>query len=980
MKKITILKTMLLAVILAVSTGSAWAAGGDVVYKLNTKVTKIATTTSYANYGPVACTSDDVNSTVSTAQWKVTLGSMQTAGLWLGSNSAQKAKMILSNGNFSESAGIAAAIGKTTSNTYIAALISETYLPNIGKVTLTYTTPGGTAPSNAWICYLSDEDGATWKVAKEITSLSTAGTDFEFDKIASAKYAFVIYSTNYCQFKEPILTFYEGEASTPPTGETPPALTATSATVDNAIKITYPKDAAWEAVTGKVVKIDDTALTNDQYSFIAGGTDEPDTLQINQGVITDLSGYTKDFTISVEATDYDNATVEQTVTHGAKHHIAITQQPTAPTVNGDALGTQPIVNLVDQYGNPFKSTATNISATAIGEWTLGGTVNKNTSTATATPGIATFTDLTATSTTEVVGAKIKFHAAGLDASTDLLSDEFTIPAPVAVLDISAIEPTMTTACGTSVTQTFTVSGRNLYNGEVVEIMILDDDEYFTVNIDEITPTAGVIEETTVTITYAPTTAGVHEALYSITCTGFDDTNGDITGTSMLDAPVANEVEESSITHNSFTASWSAVTGAASYEVEVFKKIETQIVENGSFENWTSNKPNNWFGEKSNITASDVVEYTTSAQEGNSALQLINTSSSHKRFTSQATSVTAEQEYSITFWARGQGEIRTSLFDDRATGSGYATYNDYITVNSTTWTEYTQTVTAAETTNEAEFVFSVRNTVAANDHLQIDNVSIPKVSLTPITGSPFTVTEGTSKVIEGLEAETTYYYTVKAVSGDVKSEASNEIELTTLAAPAIVVTIDPTRPDLNILDFGSRKTASSRITEDITISGVNFTGDVTVAFKNGASQFDINGGTDPVVISLSGASGMAAFKAPTEGASGTLTIGYTPSNTPDTHEATLVISAIGVADVEIKLEGITSEDGATGVENPTISKLYVADGAIHFEALGGELVEVYNSIGQKVYSQTALSGLNSITPNAKGVLLVKVGQDVKKVIF
>lgn len=185
--------------------GQLWAAKDDVVYTLNTATTTIATANSYANYA------DDTN------HWKVTLGSKQPAGLWLGSNSGNKSKMNLSNGSYSEGIEIATAIGVQSNATYYAAIIGTSALENVYKVTLTYTTPGGTAPSEAWICY-STNNGTTWSVGKKVTSLSTSGTDFEFDAtIASARYAFVIHCTNYCQFKVPVLTFYEGatEGGTP---------------------------------------------------------------------------------------------------------------------------------------------------------------------------------------------------------------------------------------------------------------------------------------------------------------------------------------------------------------------------------------------------------------------------------------------------------------------------------------------------------------------------------------------------------------------------------------------------------------------------------------------------------------------------------------------------------------------------------------------------------------------------------------------
>lgn len=73
---------------------------------------------------------------------------------------------------------------------------------------------------------------------------------------------------------------------------------------------------------------------------------------------------------------------------------------------------------------------------------------------------------------------------------------------------------------------------------------------------------------------------------------------------------------------------------------------------------------------------------------------------------------------------GAGEIRTGLFDGRpGTSGGFSDYNAYITVNATAWTQYTQSIMAATDTAIAEFILSFRSTNAANDHLQIDDVSI-----------------------------------------------------------------------------------------------------------------------------------------------------------------------------------------------------------------------------------------------------------------
>ena len=197
--------------LMAFSLGNVWAAKDDVVYKYGG--TALGTNNAYQNYDNASIASADAGSTVQTASWAATCGSNQSQKLWMGANNNQKAKMILSTGGYSEASAIASAIGVATSATYYAALIGRTNFNNVYKVTLEYSTPGGTAPNEAWILYSTD-NGSTWTVGKKMTSLSTSGTNFELgETIESARYAFVIHSTNYCQFKVPILTFYEGSTS-----------------------------------------------------------------------------------------------------------------------------------------------------------------------------------------------------------------------------------------------------------------------------------------------------------------------------------------------------------------------------------------------------------------------------------------------------------------------------------------------------------------------------------------------------------------------------------------------------------------------------------------------------------------------------------------------------------------------------------------------------------------------------------------------
>jgi predicted extracellular nuclease len=163
---------------------------------------------------------------------------------------------------------------------------------------------------------------------------------------------------------------------------------------------------------------------------------------------------------------------------------------------------------------------------------------------------------------------------------------------------------------------------------------------------------------------------------------------------------------------------------------------SQVFDN-DFTTWTENTPNGWVGAKTNLDLANVTQVSNDGGQGDFAVQLANTESSHKRFTTLPLTVENGTNYSITFWARGTGEIRTGLFDNRADAAGYV-YNSYVVLNSTEWTSYTQNVVAATDEAISEFILSIRNTTAPN-HVQVDRVLIETQELqtVPIYDIQFT---------------------------------------------------------------------------------------------------------------------------------------------------------------------------------------------------------------------------------------------------
>ena len=195
-----------------------------------------------------------------------------------------------------------------------------------------------------------------------------------------------------------------GAAAYPGALSTPPTLTAAGgATVDAAFNITFTDNSAWR-LANTAVQVNGTNLPGAAYSFSAGIL----TLTPSASSLLQTPGSK---TITVIATGYSNDVVTQSIGVGAANKLSISTQPGVPPTNPGTLSAQPVVKILDQYGNQTASTA-NVTATASG-WTIGGTV-----TIAAVNGVATFTNLTAgTALYTNYQAQIVFTSSGLTSAT-----------------------------------------------------------------------------------------------------------------------------------------------------------------------------------------------------------------------------------------------------------------------------------------------------------------------------------------------------------------------------------------------------------------------------------------------------------------------------------------------------------------------------------------------------------------------------------
>ncbi len=222
-----------------------------------------------------------------------------------------------------------------------------------------------------------------------------------------------------------------------PVNATPILSAANGATVDNEFFISFTEDESWRGSISSIQYGEETLPSASYNTNVAGRI----TFTPSQSTILQAVG-TK--TITVIASGYANATVEQEIGHGIASVLFISTQPVGPGSNGATLATQPVVQIHDQYANVVTSdNTTNLNAAASGGvWTIGGTLQL-----TATAGEITFTDLTASSDNEVSNATITFSSFSL---SDVISDAFTVPA----LDAS---PSLLASSNATVDDVFEIS-------------------------------------------------------------------------------------------------------------------------------------------------------------------------------------------------------------------------------------------------------------------------------------------------------------------------------------------------------------------------------------------------------------------------------------------------------------------------------------------------------------------------------------------
>jgi len=414
-------------------------------------------------------------------------------------------------------------------------------------------------------------------------------------------------------------------------------------------------------------------------------------------------------------------------------------------------------------------------------------LGSRTPTSTTLTSVVTF-DLSSYSGAQV---KIKIYVKGTNDSKGAGIDDITIsgtPLGPVVTVTEVTLPAFSATAGSNQNQNITVNGTNL-TGNITLALSGTDADVFSLSESSITPTEGSVTDKVITLTYAPTAPGSHSATLTLSSSGATDVTRDLTGTATLAKPV---ITAPSAAKTALTLNWNAVTGATSYEVNLYTKtVGAEMTDKESFDGITPDATGKLIESATYATGWSASSQSTTRQ--------IYTTTGNFGTASPSFALTITGDFiqtntyaspitSFSFWAKQQSGTTSSTLIEGYNGSTWVTIatlsnND---VSSTSGETKTYNLTALGFNNITQIKMTYTKVQGI---LSIDDVTVTYggSTITPVSGSPFTTTE-TSLQVSGLTAATTYYYTVTAKNGSYVSPASDEASASTLGTATSNVSV------------------------------------------------------------------------------------------------------------------------------------------------------------------------------------------------
>lgn len=164
--------------------------------------------------------------------------------------------------------------------------------------------------------------------------------------------------------------------------------------------------------------------------------------------------------------------------------------------------------------------------------------------------------------------------------------------------------------------------------------------------------------------------------------------------------------------------------------------------------------------------------------------------------------------------------------------------------------------------------------------------------------------------------------------------------------------------VNLADITSDHQAKLVKVSGLTISDIDGGTGVFVASKS----YNLNGASNPIIRTQYADLDYIGTTIPTA-----------PQN---------IVGVVLVYGTTMQLVPRSLADISTGISKTRLQDLSVwtSNGKINFNAAAGEMVEVYNTLGQRLYNAAATDGQNEVPVAVRGVAIVKVGNRVGKVIL
>lgn len=160
--------------------------------------------------------------------------------------------------------------------------------------------------------------------------------------------------------------------------------------------------------------------------------------------------------------------------------------------------------------------------------------------------------------------------------------------------------------------------------------------------------------------------------------------------------------------------------------------QAQVVFSSDFSNWNDSVPNDWYGSKTNLWAQGIIKDSSDVMYGEYSVQLINTPSSHRRFTSMPIALDSGNVYDLEVWVKGKGHIRGGYYNNVTNGYSYTSYDTTIS-DTSNYTIFSRQLTVNHNMDSAEIILSIRSTDSAYHHLILDSLVLRVAE--PDTTSP-----------------------------------------------------------------------------------------------------------------------------------------------------------------------------------------------------------------------------------------------------